>query len=140
MRFGSVYFGYDGEGSSLFWINVKGVLLSFFTFGIYYFWYQTEYFNYFAKHCYLEQDGKRHYLRPQFGGGEFFGLMIVNLFLTLFTFGLGTPWVIVRTAKFVLNNIELPQEVDFNGIAQTEDEYKDATGEDALDFLDLGIV
>lgn len=140
MRFGSIYFGYDGNGGSLFWINFKGFFLSIITLGIYYFWYRTEYMNYFAKHTYLEQNGQRYYLKPDFSGSEFFGLMIVNLFLTLFTFGLGTPWVIIRTAKFIINNIELPQEIDFNLIAQTEDEFKDATGEDVIDFLDLGIV
>lgn len=140
MRFGSLYFGYDGEGSKLFVINLKGIFLSYFTLGIYYFWYKTNYINYFANHVYIEQNGKRHYLKANTQGSEYFGLMIVNMFLTLFTFGLGTPWVIVRTIKYILNNLELPEEIDFNTIAQTEDEYKDATGDDALDYLDLGII
>lgn len=140
IRFGSLYMGYDGEGGKVFWINFKGFFLTFFTLGLYYFWYYMEYMDYFARHTYFEQDGERHYLKPRFSGTDYFGLMIVNLFLTLFTFGFGTPWVITRTIKFFLNSIDIPDGIDLNRIQQTEDEYKDATGEDALDYLDLGIV
>jgi uncharacterized membrane protein YjgN (DUF898 family) len=140
IRFGSLYMGYDGEGTQVFWINFKGFFLTILTLGLYYFWYYTEYMSYFAKHTYLEQDGQRHYLTPRFSGTDFFGLMIVNLFLTLFTFGFGTPWVITRTVKFFLNNIDIPDGIDLNRIQQTEDDYKDAIGEDVLDYLDLGII
>lgn len=140
IRFGSIYMGYDGNGGSLFVINLKGFLLSIITFGIYYFWYRTEYLNYFARHTYMEQDGNRFYLESEFDGADFFGLMIVNLFLTLFTFGLGTPWVITRTVKFMINHIRIPDGINLNNIQQTEDDYKDATGDDVLDYLDFGIV
>lgn len=139
MRFGSIRFGYNGIGGELFWINFKGLILSILTFGIYYFWYQAEYMNYFARHTYLEHDGVKHELNAEFDGSEYFGLLIVNLFLTLFTFGFGAPYATVRLAKFVINNINIPQDLDFDKIAQTEDEYRDATGEDVLDYLDIGI-
>ncbi|TAE87601.1 MAG: DUF898 family protein [Bacteroidetes bacterium] len=139
IRFGSIYFGYEGDGGELFWINFKGLVLSILTLGIYYFWYQAEYMNYFVKNTYLEHDGKRHELNANFEGSEYFGLLIVNLFLTLFTFGFGAPFATVRLAKFIINNISIPQELDFEKIAQTEDEYLDATGEDVIDYLDIGI-
>ena len=139
IRFGSIYFGYEGDGGELFWINFKGLVLSILTLGIYYFWYQAEYMNYFVKNTYLEHDGKRHELDANFEGSEYFGLLIVNLFLTLFTFGFGAPFATVRLAKFIINNISIPQELDFEKIAQTEDEYLDATGEDVIDYLDIGI-
>lgn len=139
-RFGSLYFGYDGKGSELFWINLKGFFLSIITLGIYYFWYMKNWMNYYADHTYIEQNGQRHYLRGKFEGGDYFALVIINLFLTLFTFGLGTPWVIVRTAKYVLSNLDIPEGIDFENIAQTEDDYGDATGDDIIDYLDLGII
>jgi uncharacterized membrane protein YjgN (DUF898 family) len=139
MRFGSIYFGYDGDGGELFWINFKGLVLSILTFGLYYFWYQAEYMNYFVRHTYLEHEGTRHELQAEFNGSEYLGLLIVNLFLTLFTFGFGAPFATVRMVKFIINNITIPQELNFDNIAQTEDEYKDATGEDVLDYLDMGI-
>lgn len=139
IRFGSIYFGYDGEGNELFWINIKGLILSILTLGIYYFWYKTEYLNYFANNTYLEHNEKRYYLTAQYNGSAFFGLMIVNLFLILFTFGFGGPFAEVRTIKFMLEHLTIPNEIDLNTIAQTEDEYKDATGDDVLDYLDIGI-
>lgn len=139
MRFGSIYFGYDGDGGEVFWINFKGFVLSMLTFGIYYFWYRTEYLNYFIRHTYMEQNGKRFYLNVDYSGSEFFGLMVVNTFLTLFTFGFGTPFAAVRTARFIVNNMEIPAELDLENIAQTEDDYRDASGDDLLDAFDIGI-
>jgi uncharacterized membrane protein YjgN (DUF898 family) len=139
-RFGSLRLGYDGNGTDLFIINLKGYFLSIFTLGLYYFWYKKEYLNYFANFTYLEQNGKKFHLKGRIVGGSFFSLTIVNLFLTLFTFGLGIPWVVVRTAKFMIENIELPHQIDFENISQTEDEYLDATGEDVLDYFDLGLI
>jgi uncharacterized membrane protein YjgN (DUF898 family) len=139
-RFGSLKFGYDGSGTELFIINLKGYFFSFLTLGIYYFWYKKEYLNYFADFTYIEQNGKKFHLKGKIRGGSFFALTIINLFLTIFTFGLGIPWVIVRTAKFMINNIEIPAQIDFENIEQTEDEFLDATGEDVLDYFDLGLI
>lgn len=140
IRFGSLRFGYDGKGGELFVINLKGFFFSILTLGIYYFWYKKNWMNYFADHSYIEQNGNRYYLMGDFDGADFLWLVLGNVLLTLFTFGFGIPWVIIRTVRFVLSNLEIPQEVDFDAIAQTEDDYADATGDDVLDFLDLGII
>jgi uncharacterized membrane protein YjgN (DUF898 family) len=139
-RFGSLRFGYDGSGLDLLIINLKGFVFSLFTLGIYYFWYQKEYLNYLANYTYIEQNGKRFHLKGKIRGGSYFAFSIINLFLTLFTFGFGIPWVITRTFNFMINNMELPEHINFEDIQQTEDEYLDATGEDVLDYFDLGIV
>lgn len=139
-RFGNIRMGFSGQGSDLFIINLKGYFLTVFTLGLYYFWYKKEYLNFFADHVYLEQNRERFYLKGEITGGSFFAFSIINLFLTLFTFGLGIPWVTVRTVNFMLNNIQVPAGIDFENIQQTEDEFLDATGEDVLDFFDLGLV
>jgi uncharacterized membrane protein YjgN (DUF898 family) len=139
-RFGNLTFGYDGSGTELFIINLKGYFFTIVTLGIYYFWYKKEYLNYFANYTYIEQNGKRFHLKGNIKGRSFFALTITNFFLLVFTFGIAIPWVIVRTTMFMINNIELPSQVDFNVIEQTEDEFLDATGEDVLDWLDLGLV
>lgn len=139
-RFGSIKMGYTGSGSDLFIINLKGYFLSLFTFGLYYFWYRKEYINYLIDNIYLEQDGQRHRLKGNIRGGSFFALSIINLFLTVFTLGVGIPWVTVRTYEFIIENIELPSEIDFEKTQQTEDDYADAVGEDILDYLDIGVI
>jgi uncharacterized membrane protein YjgN (DUF898 family) len=139
-RFGSLRMGYSGSGSELFIINLKAMIFIPFTFGLYYFWYRKEYLNYLADFTYIEQHGKKFHLKADIRGGSFFALSIINLFITLFTFGFGVPWVTVRTFNFMVNNISLPQQVDFDAIAQTEDEFTDATGEDVIDYVDLGII
>jgi uncharacterized membrane protein YjgN (DUF898 family) len=140
VRFGNVYFGYDGEGGELFWINFKGGVLTFLTLGLYYFWYKAEFMRYFANHTYLEHDGKKVYLEAHYSGGDLFGLIIVNLLISLFTFGFGVPFAEVRTAKFMLDHLHIPADINFDNLAQTEDDYSDATGDDVLDYLDMGIV
>ncbi|WP_369410110.1 DUF898 family protein [Hufsiella arboris] len=88
----------------------------------------------------LEQDGKRLELRSVATGGNYFRLFALNLVIIIFTFGLGTPWVVVRTLRYVFNNVYLMGDVDFNTLSQTEEDYKDATGDDLVDMLDIGIV
>lgn len=139
-RFGNIKFGYTGKGDELFIIYLKGFFLSFITLGLYYFWYRKEYMNYLIDNIYLEQNGERHKLKGHFRGGSFFAFTIINLFLTIFTFGIGIPWVTVRTYEFILENMELPSQIDFERIAQTEDEYEDAVGEDILDYFDIGLI
>lgn len=140
MRFGNLKFGYDGNGFDLFLINLKGMVLSFITLGIYWFWYQKEWINYYVDHAYITQEDHRYRLKGNFKGIDFLVLVLTNLLLVILTLGLATPWVIVRTTNFMIDHIQIPAEVDFNTIAQTEDEFKDAAGDDMIDFLDLGIV
>lgn len=139
-RFGNLTFGYDGNGTDLFIINLKAYFLMIPTLGLYYFWYRKEYLNYFIDYTYIEQNGKRFHLKGSIIGSSFLWLSFGNLLLTVFTLGIGVPWVITRTIRFIIENIEVPQHIDFDTIAQTEDEYIDATGEDVLDYFDLGII
>lgn len=140
IRFGALRFGYTGEGFELFIIRLKGSILTFLTLGIYYFWYQKESINYFINSTYIEQDGNRQYLKGNINGGSYFAFSIINLFITIFTLGLGLPWVTIRTFNFILENVELPSGIDWDRIEQTEDEYLDAVGEDIVDYLDIDII
>jgi uncharacterized membrane protein YjgN (DUF898 family) len=139
-RFGSIKFSYTGSGGDLFIIHLKGYFLSMFTLGLYYFWYRKEYLNYLIDNIYLEKNGQQYPLKGHILGGSFFALSIINLFLTVFTLGIAIPWVTVRTMNFMIENIELPAEINFEQIEQTEDDYADATGEDVLDYLDIGLI
>lgn len=139
-RFGNLKFGYDGNGTDLFIINLKAYFLVIPTLGLYYFWYRKEYLNYLINYTFIEQNGKKFHLKGTIIGSSFLWLSFGNFILTVFTLGIGVPWVIARTIRFIMEHIEVPQQIDFDTIAQTEDEYLDATGEDVLDYFDLGII
>ena len=67
-------------------------------------------------------------------------LFIVNLFILIFTLGLGYAFVVTRTMNYLVQHIELEGEIDLSELQQTEDAYTDATGEDLSDMLDIDFV
>lgn len=140
LRFGNLKFEYTGNGFDLFIIQIKGTVLSFLTLGIYWFWYRKEWMEYFANNVIVKQGDNRYPLNGNYSGSSIFGLYFTNLLILIFTLGIGTPWVIIRTYQYLIENIEIPAEIDFDTINQTEDEYIDATGEYIADMFDLGIV
>ena len=73
-------------------------------------------------------------------GGGFFKLAIVNILIIIGTLGIGYALVVTRTMKYIFENIEMEGNIDLNSLLQTEENYKDATGEDIGDFLDMDFV
>lgn len=140
IRFGSAQFKWRGDGATYLWMNIAGYFLTIFTLGIYSFWWQKNLFEYYINNLHIERDGTAIAFRSKATGGGFAGLMIVNLLIILFSFGLATPWAIVRTMNFVFENIEIAGDIDVEQIVQTEQDYKDATGEDLADFFDFDFI
>lgn len=140
IRFGSLGFQYTGTGFDLFLIQLKGIFLTVLTLGIYYAWYRKEWINYLIEHTYIEQNNERYRMHSSISGGSLFGISLLNLVLVIITFGLAFPWAVTRTLEYVIAHIELPDAINFDTIQQTENEYKDATGEYLMDALDLGII
>lgn len=140
IRFGSAKFKWNGDGGNYFGIFIVGYILTILTLGIYAFWWQKNLFEFYVNHLSIEKDGADIKFTSKATGGDFFVLMIVNLLIILFTFGLGAPWAVVRTFNFVMDNIELHGYVDVEEIVQTEQDFKDATGEDVADFFDFEFV
>lgn len=140
VRFGNLKFQYKGNGGDFFVLNLVGYLLSIFTLGIYSFWWQKDLFEYYVNNLTIEDGEKRIKLKSLATGGDFFSLLVVNLLIIVFTFGLGYAWVVCRTMRFIFDKIELTGNIDLNNVSQTEDNYTDATGEDIGDFLDIDLV
>jgi uncharacterized membrane protein YjgN (DUF898 family) len=140
IRFGSLRFIYTGRGFDLFIIQLKGIFLSIITFGIYYAWFRKNWINYLIDHIHLQQEDQQYKLASKVTGGGLFWISITNLILLFITFGIAFPWAVVRGVRYVINNIELPSGIDFDAIEQTENEYKDGTGEYLMDALDIGII
>ncbi|MGA9638695.1 YjgN family protein, partial [Flavobacterium sp.] len=140
VRFGDAEFEYNGDGGDYFILNLKGYFLTLFTLGIYMFWWQKDLFEYYVDNLSLRKGDDKINFTSTATGGDFFGLVMVNLLILIFTLGIGYAWVAMRTMKFVFEHVELDGELDLNTLAQTEENYKDATGEDLSDFLDLDAV
>ncbi|QRR02175.1 YjgN family protein [Dyadobacter sandarakinus] len=140
VRFGNVTFSYKGNGSDFFVLNLKGYLLSLVTLGIYSFWYFRDLFNYYIDNIRMYQDDHRLVFRSTATAGGFFRLLAGNFLIILFTLGIGTPWAICRSLRFVFNNSIIEGTLDTESIRQTEENYKDATGEDLADMIDIGLV
>ncbi|PSL35037.1 YjgN family protein [Chitinophaga ginsengisoli] len=140
IRFGSGEFRYNGNGSDFFFMNLKGYFLSIITFGIYSFWWQADIFRYYVDNLRLVQGDKTFTFRSTASGGNFAGLMIVNFILLIFTFGIAFAWVQTRTVEFLLSNVEIVGDIELSELAQTEEEYRNATGEDLVDMFDLSII
>jgi len=140
IRFGSVKLDYAGNGTDFFILNLKGILLSYITLGIYFFWYQADLLKFYINNIKIYQNDKEINANINVSGGGVFGLTFVNILIVVFTLGLGAPWATVRTLNFILKNIEIGEEFNPNAILQTEKEYKNATGEELADVLDLGVI
>jgi len=142
-RLGNLKFIYDGTGAELFYINLKGFILTILTLGIYSFRYQSHKYNYIFGSIRLAQDSNTGRIKTSFTGWRVFKLMIGNIFIVLFTVGLGTPWAIIRSINFFINNTELKSIINFNEIVQTETTQAGTTGEglmDSMDALDLQLI
>lgn len=137
IRMGSIKFRYKAEGGDFFLLNLKGYFLTIITLGIYSFWWQKELFDFYVNNLYMEKDEQRIRMKSTATGGDFFALIVVNMLLLIFTLGLGYAWVVMRTFNFIVQNVQLEGNIDLDVIAQTEEEYKDATGEDIGDMLDI---
>ncbi len=140
IRAGSAKMHYSGDGGSYFGLVFGGYLLTLITFGIYGFWWGRDLFNYFVDNLSIEQDEKIYNFQSSMTVGDYFSLVVVNVLLTLFTLGLATPWVMSRSLKIVFDNVLLDERFDANALIQTESDFKNATGEDMADMLDLGLI
>lgn len=140
IRFGNVEFEYNGDGADYFWLNLKGYLLTVITLGIYMFWWQKDLFDYYVDNLSLQKDGESIRLNSTVTGGGIFQLAIVNILIIVFTLGLGYAWAVTRTMEYLFNNIEMEGNIDLDAIHQTEENFRDATGEDISDLLDIDFV
>ncbi|MRG45068.1 DUF898 family protein [Chitinophaga sp. SYP-B3965] len=140
LRFGSGEFTYEGDGWEFFKMNIKGYFLTLFTLGIYFFWWQADAFRYSIDKLRLLHGNKSYNFQSKATGGAFAGLLIVNMLIFIFTLGFGYAWVQVRTIKFIFANVEIDGDIALVDLQQTEEEYRNALGEDLADMMDLSVI
>lgn len=140
IRAGNVQFKYNANGSKYFWIFLKGYFLTIITIGIYGFWWYKDIFEFYVNNLSLEKDDKSITFRSRATASDVFMLEVPNLLIFVFTLGLGLAWVETRTMKFICDMIEMEGDIDLDTLAQTEDDYSDATGEEMSDFFDIDLI
>ncbi len=131
-HFGNRKFEFDGRGKDLFGSYVLALLLTLPTLGLYWFWFLARKRRYFAEHASFAEAR----FRSTVTGGGLLLLYLGNLLLLL-PFGLGFPWVLVRTTRFNLAHLALEGPLDLDSIVQ-EPQIAPAIGEGFASFLDMG--
>ncbi len=139
IRYGDVEFSNDSDGADYFFLNLKGYILTLLTLGIYSFWWQADIFNYYIDRISMTKGNQEVKCSSTATGGGFFSLLVVNMLIVIFTLGFGKAWADMRTQKFIFDNVKMTGDINIDEIHQTEEEYKDASGEDAMDFFDVDL-
>jgi uncharacterized membrane protein YjgN (DUF898 family) len=139
IRYGDVEFANDSKGKDWFLLNLKGYFLTIFTLGIYSFWWMRDTFNYYVNHMSMTKGEQKINCYSTATAGGFFELVFINFLLIVFTLGFGKAWADMRTQEFMVHHINLEGNININEIEQTEEEYRDAFGDDAMDFLEIDL-
>lgn len=137
-RFGNVQGDYDGKGSDLFGLAILNGILVVITLYIYTPWAIIAFFKFHANNTSFIQNGRNYYLQSDASGGAFFLVLIKAALLTIFTLGIAGPIAELMVHRFYVNSLSLPADLDLEALEQTEESYRDATGDDMSDILDLG--
>ena len=141
MRFGNLRFKYVGDGADLLLIHVKGYFLTILTLGVYLFWYAKELLHFYINNIVvLDEEDKYCRLQCSVTGWDYLKLVVGNLFIIVFTLGLGIPWVTTRTLSLVMSKTVMSGHFDADALVQTEEAYDSATYESMSDMMDIGIV
>lgn len=139
IRYGNVEFSNNADGGDFFIINLKGYFLTLLTLGIYGFWWKSEIFAYYIDNMKMTKGEQKIKCSSTATGGGFFMLLFVNFLITVFTLGFGKAWADMRTQKFIFDNIKMEGDINIDEIYQTEEEYTNAFGEDAMDFFGIDL-
>lgn len=139
IRYGDVEFSNDAKGLDWFLLNLKGYFFSIITFGIYFFWWKSKIFAYYIDNMKMTKGEQSIKCSSTATGGGFFELLVINFFISVFTLGFGKAWVDMRTQKFIFDNIKMEGDINIDEIHQTEEEYTNAFGEDAMDFFEIDL-
>lgn len=137
MSLGDLEGSFKGKIGTLFGIHVLGGILSGMTFGIYYFWYKKNVYDYVIQNTWIKQGETEYQCKSSMEGGGIFKLEVVNAILLIFTLGLAYSWTYARTARYITSNIIIPEGIDVDRITQTQSNLANATGEEMADILDM---
>lgn len=136
---GNLRLGFHGEGIDLFVINLVGMFLSYITLLLYLPIFIKKSFEFFIDHTSLS-DGKQIKLfKSSLTNGTAWKTLMTNFLLLVITAGLAFPWTFVRSMRMFFENTLIPDNFNYDELAQSETSYKDATGDEMSDILDIDL-
>lgn len=121
-RFGSLRFSYDGTSKELFKLYLKGFLLGIVTLGIYNIWNFRDLYNYSVNHTMVHKGEQAFNLHSDANTRDVFEFMVGNALLVVLTLGIGTPWAMIRTGRFMINHCVVPSAFNLDSIEDKEAE------------------
>ena len=130
---GNGRFRFEGRGGDLLKAFAINWLLFIPTLGISWFWYRAAELRYFAAHTGYEDLSFESRVR----GGPLAWLMISNFLIIVFTLSIAYPVVLVRSIRFICENLEIVGEQDFAAIVQST-EAVPGRGEGLAEAFDVG--
>lgn len=135
---GNAELNYNEDNSSLFEINLIGWLLSFITFGVGYFWYKKDLYNYLIKNFVVHHNGREYQIQSAITVKAVFKLEFINVLLLIFTLGFAFSWVYCRNINFLSKQIILPPDLKLDKIKPVENVYINSKGKKVSDVTELG--
>ena len=130
---------YTGADKQAFLMFLKALPLIVITAGIYSFWYHANATKFRAHNTWIggaTLGAARGHLTLT--GGDYLGLMLLNVVLLVGTFGLAIPWIIAHNMAFYLTRFSFIGAVDFDQIKQIESKGN-AMGDSLASSLDVGL-
>lgn len=133
-KIGNIDFKFTGEGKDVFFINLKGILLIIVTFGIYFHWWIAALHRYHYDNLKMYQDEKEINFSCNLKGSEVLVQNLILMCIIFFTFGLGTPYAILKSQQFFLESLSIEGDIDFVSFAASE-----SNEEQEVDNLGIGM-
>jgi uncharacterized membrane protein YjgN (DUF898 family) len=127
-----------GSGGELFGLTLVNGLLMYLTLFIYTPWALIKFFKFDIENIRIYQ-GENNKLRlvTNAKGGQYFIVLIKAALITIFTLGICGPIGRLMIHKYLTESLILEGWFDFDAVEQSEESYKDATGDDMMDILDF---
>lgn len=95
--------------------------------------------RYLVNHLEIEHNGLFYGMRSTVTVWKVLEVKLVNWLLTGITLGLAWPYVTIRNLKLWLDTTEIDGTLDPEGIVQTEEDYRDASGDDMVTLFDIEV-
>ena len=137
--YGDVRCEFMGKGKEFFGILLLSGILTIFTCYIYAPWAFVQVFKFNVGKIRLLQRVKSIPLYVSINAAHFYGTLLIAVLITVISLGIAAPIGQLMMHKVYLESISLNKEFDFDGIKQVNSTYRDATGDDMADILDIGL-